>query len=711
MQSTGRAPQATSVQASAYSSIRARVAITNPANHVEMTSVQGAQYLYEADRQSASRGNLNVSNRPSTSGSNPSSQLVKRKVSRSAIASDSDARNIQALSDFLRDKEPPPTSFTSIPDDDKQEQEQGSSNWLSMLGRLSRRNSTLSLRGVRSTKSTKSTKGKKQPLQLPDSAVAMKTSKGGHWHIAICVSGDEAVPPLPRLDEVKNPHAIELLSRTISRATTHDTISVKSPSNTVSKSIKSQRTIIPRLSGRSIRSTVARSFRRKSAPDHTSELRMSSRSNKTALRDPIEPVQQASLTGEAFENQKHEIAAAIAGWEQGSSEFDLTEFLLRLAALASKECSIPSSQRDSIYTSTSSMDPEMDLWRNRTVSMSSEISEDIKTLRNQLQKVSSVASEKTVKIEDSKADLQAKSVGENHSSILEPAQEPPRRASIESMLSIRHQDSAETIRIERKSNVAILQAPVVQSINSNASHRDISEQVAPRQESPRSNLEQTPLHMSDSPVEWQEESEKLWQPTTTLAPAQSVAHLIIALKPKPKPTLWQPASIPTPPASDSASDGELEYMPDDLQSAPATETKPTPIDSRSMFEKETRPMPGGFPSTPATEIELTLVNFPPMPEKETEPMGFLSTTEKQAEPKSFGSKLAPAAEDEFSEAKDQKISEISRCLLELQQQNAVMMEALAALTNRQDMALFEAKLETMPSAVKHERVKSDLIEF
>ena len=190
-------------------------------------------------------------------------------------------------------------------------------------------------------KSSKSSKSTKSLIRLPDSAVAMNTKKGGHWHIAICVPGVNDVPPLP---EVKG---------LLSSAHTPELTSLEPP---LMQDVPSHR---------SIRTSHDGSLAEEPNVGHAQGLRISSVTNASRTEKSAEPVQSPQLIAEAFKAQKFEIAAAIVNWEKESSESDLPAFLHRLAAMASLEGGALSTKRGSISVPSTSVDPEMNLWCNR----------------------------------------------------------------------------------------------------------------------------------------------------------------------------------------------------------------------------------------------------------------------------------------------------------------------------------------------------------
>lgn len=83
---------------------------------------------------------------------------------------DMDRQTIGELVDFLRNQEPPPDNFMSIPDNLDDADDRG--RWLKLKPFASRR--------------SKSAPKRPKPLRLPDSAVAGRTI-GGHRHIAISI--------------------------------------------------------------------------------------------------------------------------------------------------------------------------------------------------------------------------------------------------------------------------------------------------------------------------------------------------------------------------------------------------------------------------------------------------------------------------------------------------------------------------------------------
>ncbi|KAN0091903.1 hypothetical protein V8E51_017750 [Hyaloscypha variabilis] len=555
-----------SVQTSEYS-FQSRAAIPRPPSfrhRFERPSASVARSLYEVDSQWESRSNLDISQRPVTSSSKKSfPRTAKRKLSRDAIASDSDARNIQALSDFLRTREPPPSSFTSIPE----EKASRGSFIFGMFGSRSRRNST-STRSLRSVKNSKSLKSMKNLIQLPDSAVAMKTKKGGHWHIAICVPGVNDVPPLPRFEDIQNPQVKDLLSRA-------HTPELTSLGPALMNESRSQR---------SIRTSLEGSLSEEPNFGHAQALRISSVRNTSATTKPAEPDQPLQLTAKIFESQKFEIAAAIASWQKESSDSDLPAFLHRLAAMASLEGSALNSRKGSISASTVSVsaDPEMDLWCNRQMSMDSEISQDVATLRTvKPRSVSPKASDRTVKMELPRVGTNTWRIGELRPSSRENA--PPVRS---------RRGSIETLRTLRKEQVSALRQRDLLASKESTSRGRSQEQVSEYNalESMRA------LDSSRS----QNLPPKLWQPSP---PAKVSAP----------PTLWQP----TPPPS-----------------VVRQQSKSKPSESQKMDEPAS-----------ITDQQQTAITF------------------------------APRSQD------TEQIMEITKALMQLQQQNAMMMQTLVAVTN------------------------------
>ncbi len=116
------ASHAGSVQTSEYS-FQSRAAIPKPASfrhRFKRPSASVARSLYEVDSQWASQNNLDTSQRPVTSSSKKSfPRTAKRKVSRDAIASDSDGRENRhqaALPRFRRRKHLEARSYSTCLD-------------------------------------------------------------------------------------------------------------------------------------------------------------------------------------------------------------------------------------------------------------------------------------------------------------------------------------------------------------------------------------------------------------------------------------------------------------------------------------------------------------------------------------------------------------------------------------------------------------------
>jgi hypothetical protein len=502
------------------------------------------------------------------------SRSSKVGTSRDAIASDSDTRNIQALSDFLRFREPPPSSFTSVPEDE----DPRGPGIMNIFGRRSRRNSIMTMRSLRKTKSD----NLRKPLHLPDTAVAMKTSKGGHWYIAITVPGEnDTPPPVPPLPSVYRPSGSNI--HQVREPSPPKTVAKKdtpfgSQFSAILSSPKSQRTLKkPRPDTR----------RQKPNVTHVRERPASPVSQTMTVKPARDSVHHALLTPETFESRKYKIAAAVAAWESGSSELDLHSYLLELAAMAPRGDSGYGSSQQSV--SRTSIDHEMDLWHNRTMSIETQISPDFAATHTNADHYPADTSDETIKNS--------------------PALVPRRR------------DSIETIRTQRRERVSAIRKRDVMAAKAASIRQSHSAGEFERKQT-QPNSAPVP-HVLDSPVPLMRHS-GLWQPPAILNSNQ-------------KPTLWQP--IPLLP-------------------------EPTP----------------------------------PPPESKSEPESDLITNEKEAEHQ--GS----------SHAKDAQILEITKCLAELQEQNAIMMRTLVAVTNMgssyQDMASLTQKAEKRASLAR-----STLLEF
>ena len=115
-------------------------------------------------------------------------------------------------------------------------------------------------------------------------------------------------------------------------------------------------------------------------------------------------------------------------------------------------------------------------------------------------------------------------------------------------------------------------------------------------------------------------------------------------------------------------------------------------------------------SSPKPKVKPTFWQPTPAPT----PPASESASEQEPEPKPIESQPAPTMAEDSARAQDEQISEISKCLMELQHQNAIMMQALVAVTNiksnQQDMALLAKKFDKGASVVRNERVKSSLID-